>query len=106
MARIPHAIEARIQRYLLDLAENNIRIRRAYVFGSYARGTYDEWSDIDIALVSDGFDGDRIADKNKIRRITLRAGSDIEPLPFTLDEFNESNPLVKEILTHGIEIPT
>jgi len=104
MAHIPAAVENKIERYLAALKKNNIRITKAYLFGSYARGTYNQWSDIDIALVSDAFKGDRIEDKNVIRRITLQTGSDIEPVPFSPADFTESDPFVREITSTGIQV--
>ena len=63
MAHIPFEIEEKITRYLDELRKNNIPVSKAYLFGSYARGTYNRWSDIDIALVSDCFKGDRLEGK-------------------------------------------
>ncbi len=68
------------------------------MFGSYADGRANEWSDIDIALVSDSFDGDRFDDRSKIRRITLSVSSDLSPLPFRPEDFTPENPFVKEIM--------
>jgi predicted nucleotidyltransferase len=104
MASIPIEIEKRIKEYIAELNNNNIKIQRAIVFGSIVTGSANQWSDIDVALVSDAFQGNRIQDKSKIRRITLKCGSDIEPIPFNPADFNESNPFVKEVLTTGIEI--
>ena len=48
----------------------------AYLFGSYARGDWNEWSDIDIAIVSPVFEGNRFLDRQKLiglyRNIDLR----------------------------------
>jgi len=74
------------------------------LFGSYASGKYDKWSDIDIALVSDLFVGNRIDDKDMIRKITLSVSSAIEVIPFTPDDFNAQNPFAKEILRTGIRL--
>lgn len=104
MARIPVEVENKIKRYLEALKENNIHIAKAYLFGSYARGTFNQWSDIDIALVSDSFKGDRIDDKKIIRAITLQTGSDLEPLPFNPADFTDTNPFVHEIISTGIQI--
>ena len=104
MAQIPVNIKRKIDKYLTVLREHNIPIRQAILFGSYARGDYNEWSDIDIALVSEIFEGSRIKDKNKIRKITLSVGSDIEVLPYSIADFAEDNPFVKEILNTGIRI--
>jgi len=74
------------------------------LFGSYAEGRANEWSDIDIALVSDSFDGDRFDDRSKIRRITLSVSSDLSPLPFRPEDFTPENPFVKEIIEKGVRI--
>jgi predicted nucleotidyltransferase len=104
LAAIPVEVENKIKRYLMALRDHDIPIRKAILFGSYARGNYHEWSDIDIALVSDVFVGNRMTDRKKIRKITLQIGSDIEPLPYNTKDFNEENPLAKEIIETGIEI--
>lgn len=70
----------------------------------YATRNYREWSDIDIALVSDVFVGDRIDDKDKIRKLTLSVSSEIEVVPFTPNDFNVGNPFVKQILRTGIKL--
>lgn len=71
MAQIPNKIKNTIQKLLRALQENNIPVKRVILFGSYARGNYTEWSDIDLVIVSDVFVGDRFDDKKKIRPITL-----------------------------------
>lgn len=58
---------------------------------------------IDIALVSDIFKGNRIDDKDKIRKITLPTSSAIEVIPFSPNDFNLQNPFVKKILETGIK---
>ena len=77
MVQLPAKIRNTIDNYLKELNLHNIPIKEAILFGSYARGDYQEWSDIDIALVSDIFVGDRIDDKDKIRKITLSVSSEI-----------------------------
>ena len=104
MVQLPVKVRDTIARYLQALNQHNIPIKEAILFGSYANGTSQEWSDIDIALVSDIFDGDRINDKDKIRKITLSVSSEIEVLPFSPRDFNLQNPLAKEILNSGIRL--
>ncbi len=101
MAKIPDKINKTINSYLIALKKNNIPIKEAILFGSYATGQYQEWSDIDIALVSELFLGDRMDDKDKIRSITLSVSSELEIIPFAPNDFNTHNPFVKEILKTG-----
>lgn len=102
MVNIPDKIKEIIENYISVLRDNNIPIKNVYLFGSYARGNSDEWSDIDIALISDSFEGIRI--KDKIRRITLSVSSSLEILPFRTDDFSLENPLAKEIIETGIRL--
>jgi len=104
MVQLPIKIRHTVERYLQALNRHHIPIREAVLFGSYAKGKETEWSDIDIALVSEVFEGDRMADKDKIRKITLAVSSEIEVVPFPPSEFNEQNPFAREILQTGIKL--
>ncbi len=104
MAEIPNKIQTIISCYLALLKEHGFQIEDAILFGSYARGTANQWSDIDLALVSNAFEGVRFIDKNKIRKITISVSSDLEILPFNPKDFTPGNPLVKEILETGIRV--
>jgi predicted nucleotidyltransferase len=104
MDKIPIKIHRLLKKYVEELEKNRIPIRQAVLFGSYAAGDSHEWSDIDIALVSDVFEGMRIRDRNKIRKITLDISTDLSPLPFRPEDFTPEDPFVREILEHGINI--
>ena len=104
MVKIPNKVKNTVDRFLRALKENNIQINRAILFGSYAHGTYTEWSDIDLAIVSDFFVGNRFDDRKKIRPITLSISAELEILPYTTKEFTEDDPFVKEIIETGIEM--
>ena len=104
MDQIPAKTRRIINQYIKELEKNKIHIQRAVMFGSHSKGLFHEWSDIDIALVSDAFDGVRMRDRNKIRRITLSISSDLSPLPFRPEDFTTEDPLVREILETGIKI--
>ncbi len=52
MAQLSIKVKNRIKKYFNALSKNNIPIQEAVLFGSYAKGDYHKWSDIDIALVS------------------------------------------------------
>lgn len=94
-----------LRRYIALLGKNNFPIKKAFLFGSYANGKYDKWSDIDVALVSDSFEGIRFLDRQKIAEITLKFNYNISPLPYRPEDFNEDEDLfVKEILKTGIKI--
>jgi predicted nucleotidyltransferase len=104
MDKIPVKITRLLKKYIEKLEENRIPIRQAVLFGSYAAGGSHEWSDIDIALVSEVFEGVRIKDRSKIRKITLDISTDLSPLPFRPEDFTPEDPFAREIIEHGIII--
>lgn len=97
-------VEKTVKSYLEQLERIGIHVQQAFLFGSYASGKHDEWSDIDLAIVSKDFIGNRFQDRNKIRKITLQVNSDISPMPYRPEDFNDSDYFVKEILETGIRI--
>ncbi len=105
MAQISNKITSIIELFLEELQKNNINIEKTVLFGSHAHGTDTAWSDIDLAIVSSDFEGDRFKDRNKIRRIKLKISSNLEPIPFPPEDFTPDNPFVQQILKTGIMIP-
>jgi predicted nucleotidyltransferase len=90
------------KKYLSSLPED-LDIKRAYLFGSYAKGTQREESDIDIAVVlghMDDFFEMQMELFRRRRKIDLR----IEPHPFVEEDFSDNNPVAVEIMNSGIEI--
>jgi len=93
-------IEA-VKKYIRELERNNIPIQEAIVFGSYAKGDPKEESDIDIALVSTAFTGDRFEDRRKIVPLRRKIDNRIEPIPFRPEDFEQGGNLVDEIKKTG-----
>jgi uncharacterized protein len=104
MAEIPDRIIHIINQFIAKLEDSNIKVERAFLFGSYAQGTFNDWSDIDLAIVSTAFEGERFADRDKIRRIKLSVSCDLEPIPYNPSDFNSNNPFVNRILRTGIRV--
>ena len=104
MVTIPANVRATVEEFIRQLNADNLRILRAYIFGSYAKGQQSKWSDIDVALVSDQFEGDMFNDRCKLSPYVVRIDADIETHPFSTKDFTEDNPFVEEIIKTGIRI--
>ena len=104
MAQVPDKIKKLIEQFLHELEINQIHINKAILFGSYANGTFHEWSDIDLALVSNSFKGDRFKDRDLIRKIKLAVSSSLEPIPYRPEDFTEDDPFVKNIIDTGMNL--
>lgn len=90
------------KRYLKSVNEK-YQIESAILFGSFARGTNHPDSDIDLAIIFKS--ATNIIDL-QIELLSLRTDEDllIEPHPFAVTDFNETNPIVADIKKNGIEI--
>jgi len=90
--------------FLAQLKQNNIEIKQAYLFGSCARKTNRELSDIDVALVSESFSGIPFYDRQKLNPFILSVSTDIEVHPFCPYDFTEDDPFVEEIIKTGVKL--
>jgi predicted nucleotidyltransferase len=86
------------------LLKEHIGLHSLYVYGSYASGKFTADSDIDIAVVADGFSGDLVEDRFKLMKLRRNVDNRIEPHPFSIEEFNEEDPMAKEVIRTGIRI--
>ena len=104
MAEVSPYIVELVYKLIEESKKFNINISKVILFGSQIKGTAHEWSDIDLAVVSDDFQGIRFYDNQKIMRAKLNTSYDLEIHPYRPEDFTEDNPFVQEILSHGIRI--
>lgn len=81
----------------------DLELKKAYLFGSYAKGSQHPESDIDIALVigkMDNFFTVQMQLMRLRRDIDLR----IEPHPIWEGDFNIQNPFAYEIQRTGLKL--
>ena len=100
-----NTIRSILKQYIDTIKSKGIKIEKLYLFGSYARGTADENSDIDIALISKHFKGDRFEDRRLLVPLRRKVDVRIEPIPYRPEDFKANDPLVIEIMQNGIELP-
>ncbi|MBI5472199.1 MAG: nucleotidyltransferase domain-containing protein [Ignavibacteriae bacterium] len=91
-------------RRFLSLVSEEVSVKEAYLFGSYAKGVAHEYSDIDMAIVSDDFVGCRFDDSTRLGKYVIKTSIDIEVHPFKTEDFTPDNPFVEEILRTGKRI--
>jgi len=101
MAASQDKIRRLINQYIQRLSENNIPVQKVLLFGSYSKGNPGGDSDIDIAVVSSAFMGDRFSDRRHI--VPLRRGIDsrIDPIPITPEDFFRGGVFIDEIKKTG-----
>lgn len=77
-----------IVRGFIEELRREIPVKEFLLFGSYARGDPKDYSDIDLAVISDWFEGrPKIQNMQYLSRIAAAYNSLIEALPFTEEEY-------------------
>ena len=95
-----------IKQYVDDV-KHSMPIDKVYLYGSYAKGTQQKNSDVDICFFSNVFESQRSLDiLTKLFFLKIKYDKDllIEPNAFPTSELYNDNPFVKEILLTGQEI--
>lgn len=96
---------SKITKLLVRQLENkNVRVQRLILFGSYANGNANPFSDIDIAVISPSFEG-----KNLLKRQELLGEAifplkePIEAIGYTPREYKSISPIsfLAEIIATG-----
>jgi len=93
-----------VRDYVREITDSGIALKSVILYGSFAKGTQHEWSDIDVALVADKFEGlpnDHYYFASiAIKKPYLR----IETITYPTDYFQQSDPFIEEITKTGIKI--
>ena len=106
MANDIEAVTAIVQQYIADV-KKAMPIDKVYLYGSYAKGTQRENSDIDLCFFSQAFESRRSLDiLTELFYLKIKYDKDllIDPNAFPTSELYNDNPFVKEVLRTGREI--
>jgi len=92
-----------VQHFLVDCQATGLNLHKAILFGSMAKKTQHEFSDIDLALVSSQFGRNFLKNNHLTSKINIRY-PDIEVHHISLEQFLKEDPFVEEIKITGLEI--
>ena len=103
---VDKAVLDSIGKLIEALREKDIYVRKVVLYGSYATGSAKNYSDIDVALISDRFGKDRVEERMFLLRLASSIDPRLEPVPFSTKVFENDNwiPLVYEIRKNGIDV--
>jgi uncharacterized protein len=104
---VRQSIEIIVRQYLQAASKAGIHARRAIIFGSQAKGSADEWSDIDLIVIAPELEPP--TDRQLINKLwELRAFTDsrVEPIPCGEKEWetDQSRPIIEIARREGIEV--
>lgn len=91
--------------FVFEVQAKGLHLRQAIIFGSYAHNEQNELSNIDLALVADEFQGERVLDNRLIQDIKIKKPYfDIHTHTYSTAEFKRGDNgfIDDEIKSKGI----
>jgi predicted nucleotidyltransferase len=92
---------AKVKEYSL-LLKDRFPFEKIYLFGSYAKNTFQTDSDIDVAIVVNHIEGDYFSIHPLLWKLRRQVDDRIEPILIEID--NDQANFLSEIQKNGIEI--
>ncbi len=91
----------KVKRYRL-LLDNHFEIESVFLFGSYAKETFKEDSDIDVAIVVNNLKGDYFSTTPILWKLRREVDDRIEPI--LIERSHDKSGFLNEIQRSGIKI--
>jgi predicted nucleotidyltransferase len=104
---VESTVIAALRRYITALNSCGIHASRLVLFGSFARGDANEWSDIDLVVIAPELEGPRdLTLVEKLWEATIPADNRIEPIACGEKEWetDQSRPILEIARREGIII--
>ena len=98
-------IQQKIKQFGKALEDLGVPFSSLYLFGSNARGTAHEWSDIDVAVVGPAFAKDRIDETVRLSVIASKIDPAFSPVAMRPEDVQDRFSMIgTAIRKEGIEI--
>ncbi|PWR75892.1 nucleotidyltransferase domain-containing protein [Methanospirillum stamsii] len=96
-----------IQFFIQELEKSGLQVNPVILFGSYSTGTATDQSDIDIAIVSDKFQGCEFSKRfhmlgKHIVKTVQKYHIPFDVIPLTKEEYNNEQSIRMEFIRGGI----
>lgn len=78
---------------------SHFQVKKVVLFGSHAKGTSNQDSDIDIAVIVDQLESDFLESEAKLYRLRREINARIEPI--LLEETNDSSGFIHQVMHEG-----
>ena len=96
-------IDRKLKKYI-SIVKKEYSPKKIVLYGSYARGNYTEYSDIDVAVVVEEIKGDFLELITRLYKLRRNIDTKIEPV--LLEENNDKSGFLESILEYGIVLYT
>lgn len=89
----------------IEIVNKNYNVIAIILFGSYAKGTQREDSDIDIAIITDDIKTDKFDEQVNLKQLRNDIDCRIEPHIISIEDYeNDETPFVVEVKNTGIKV--
>jgi predicted nucleotidyltransferase len=102
MARAANEVEAVLKKFV-QLVTEAVPVTKVVLYGSHAKGTAREMSDIDLVVISPAFGKHKLRDLRLLSEIALKCDDEIEALPYGTEDLQNLMPgcFLDEVLRTG-----
>ena len=91
-------IDKKLKKYV-SLIREEYSPKKIVLYGSYARGNYTEYSDIDVAVIVEEIKGDFLELITRLYKLRRNIDTKIEPV--LLEENNDRSGFLESIMEYG-----
>ena len=89
----------------ITIVKENYNVVAIILFGSYAKGTEHEDSDIDIAIITDDIKNDIFDEELNLMKLRRNIDTRIEPHLIRIEDYkNAETPFIQEVIDTGIKV--
>lgn len=100
-------IVEKVKLYIKKIKENNINVYKVFIYGSSALDINNEYSDIDVAIISPDLGKNYLQEMRLLMKLTRNIDLMISPDPYSLEDYNKAGHgdfLWQEIIQKGVSI--
>jgi len=91
MVKDKTVIKNKINKYIETL-KKHIKINKVILYGSWANGNPDEFSDIDLAIFSPDFGKHKLKELQLLSKLAWEVDESIEAIPYSSEQLNTEDP--------------
>lgn len=84
-------IKNKIKEFIKKL-EKHITVKKVILYGSWANGNPDTYSDIDLAVFSPDFGKHKLKELQLLSKLAWEVDESIEAIPYSIDQLNNDDP--------------
>ncbi|MCM8774709.1 MAG: nucleotidyltransferase domain-containing protein [Candidatus Omnitrophica bacterium] len=97
-------IKRLLLKYKTMLEKDGFPVESLILYGSYAKGNFKRYSDIDVCIISHKFLKNKDYYETFLWKKVLEVDSRIQPVGYHPTDFKDIDPLVNEIKKYGVVI--